>query len=88
MSYHSLEWPQAVRGCLGLASPLPHFNVDLSDLHGLSKHRLSDFNIELGEGGKEQELQARRSKIEMCNAQVWYRGAAGANEPGSAALPM
>ena len=70
----------------GGVAPSPHFNVVFSDSQ--SKLRLSDFNIELGEGGEEQELQARRSKIEMCITRVWYRGVAGSNKPGSAPLPM
>ena len=73
----------------GGVAPSPHFNVDFcSDSRGLSKPRPSDFNIELGEGAEEHKLQARRTKIEMCTVRVWYRGAAGAHEPGSAPLPM
>ena len=89
MSYHSLRWRQAGKDCLGAASPHPPISrLIFSDSHGLSKLRLADFNIELGEGAKEHKLQARRSKIEMCMVRIWYRGAAGANEPGSAPLPM
>ena len=70
-------------------APSPHFNVDF--LLTRAAYRRTVFQISTlnwGRGAAEQELQARKSKIEMCMAHVWYRGVAGANEPGSAPLPM
>ena len=72
----------------GGVAPPPISMLIFSDSDGLSKLRPPGFNIELGEGAEEHKLQARRSKIEMCMVRAWYRGASGANEPGSAPLPL
>ena len=44
-------------------APSPISMLNSSDSHECLKLLLSDFNIELGEGGEEHKLQARRPKI-------------------------